>query len=425
MKQKLFILFGLALIISLVAGTSCSSGAKADKTKEYNETTLELIEIVENNEEIKKLLEIAIEKGKQINPDKDTNPVQSLEEYYDFVDYSQKAMPWDVIICPGQPSIFGRMYQALCYCYFINCMPLDELDGQNLFTNSIQYVEPYRSWLVKYCKSWGEYLSSPESWNKEYETLMLQQEELGMTKGWYEDPSNWHSFNDFFARKLKSPEQRPITAPDDNSVVASPCDSEPQGAWDIDQDGYIVTNEKIAVKSRVFNSIHNLISPESPYCDAFAGGVFYHAFLNANDYHRYHFPLDGVIKELRIIPGDDALGGSITWNKELQQYVVDCSVPGWQSIETRGLAIIDTDQYGLVAVMPIGMSQVASVNFLEDLKVGDKVKKGDTLGYFLFGGSDFVLVFQEKAKFKLTAPSDSAGNWQHIAMGEQLGTLGK
>ena len=76
----------------------------------------------------------------------------------------------------------------------------------------------------------------------------------------------------------------------------------------------------------------------------------------ANDYHRYHFPLDGVIKELRVIPGEDALGGSITWEPQLQQYVVDCSVPGWQSIETRGLAIIATEEYGLVAVMPIGMS---------------------------------------------------------------------
>jgi phosphatidylserine decarboxylase precursor len=304
-------------------------------------------------------------------------------------------------------------------------MPLESLDGENFFTSSLQYVEPYNKWLVKYCKSWGEYLSSPESWNKDYELLMMQQEELGMTKGWYEDSSNWHSFNDFFARHLKSPDQRPVVEPADNSVVASPCDSEPQGVWAIDEDSYIVTDEKIAVKSRVFNSVRNLISPESPYCDSFAGGTFYHAFLNANDYHRYHFPLDGVIKELRVIPGEDALGGSITWEPQLQQYVVDCSVPGWQSIETRGLAIIDTEEYGLVAVMPIGMSQVASVNFESHLKVGDKVKKGDLLGYFLFGGSDFVLVFQKQAGFKLTAPANGNGGWNHILMGEKLGELNK
>lgn len=126
---------------------------------------------------------------------------------------------------------------------------------------------------------------------------------------------------------------------------------------------------------------------------------------------------------MRVIPGDDALGGSVTWEPELQQYVVDCSVPGWQSIETRGLVILETDSHGLVAVMPIGMSQVASVNFSPELAVGKRVEKGDELGYFLFGGSDFVLVFQEEAGFRLTAPADPAGGWQHILMGEKLGEI--
>ena len=393
--------------------------------KEYNKTTVELIEMVENVPELKHLLEKAITKGCAINPDKSTNPVQSLEDYYDFIDHSQKAMPWDIISCPGQPTVFGRMYQALCYCYFINCMQLEELEEKDFFTNSLQYMEPYREWLVEYCKSWGRHLSSPESWNKEYEELLMQQEELGMTKGWYEDPSNWHSFNDFFARHLKSPEQRPVSAPEENSIVVSPCDCTPQGVWDIDSESHIITESKIAIKSRVFNSVRNLITPESPYCDAFANGKFYHAFLNANDYHRYHFPLDGTIKELRIIPGNDALGGKVTWVPELRQYVVDCSVPGWQSIETRGLAIIDTGEYGIVAVMPIGMSQVASVNFESNLKAGDKIKKGAPLGYFLFGGSDFILVFQEKARFNLTAPKAGEGRWEHIFTGAKLGEICK
>lgn len=427
MKKITYSIFSFLIIATMTLFVfSCREKNKNNEqtNNNYNETTNELITLVENNSELKSLLEKAIEKGKAINPDKSTNPAQSLEEYYEFVDMSQKTMPWDVIFCPGQPTIFGRMYQALCYCYFINCMPLEELEDKNFFTSSVQYVEPYRSWLIKYCKSWGEYLSSEASWNEEYEQLMMQQEELGMTNGWYEDPANWKSFNDFFARRLASPDQRPIVSPDDNTIIASPCDSEPQGVWKIDQDSYIISDEKIAVKSRVFNSIRNLITPESPYCDVFAGGTFYHAFLNANDYHRYHFPVDGIIRELRVIPGDDALGGTITWEPELQQYVVDCSVPGWQSIETRGLAIVETEEYGYVAVMPIGMSQVASVNFNSDLKVGDTVKKGDELGYFLFGGSDFVLVFQEEAEFNLTAPNEGDG-WSHILVGEKLGEATK
>lgn len=390
---------------------------------DYNATTLKLMGLVEANPRLKELLCKAIAKGKAVNPDAATNPVQTLEQYFDFVDRSQKSMPWDVICCPGLPTVFGRMYQALCYCYFINCMPLEELEGGSLFTSSLQYVEPYRSWLTDYCKSWGTFLSSPESWNKEYEKLMEQQEELGMTRGWYEDPSAWKSFNDFFARHLKSPDCRPVAFPDDDGIVISPADCMPQGAWDIDEESRIVTDEKIAVKSRVFNSVRNLITPESPYCDAFAGGVFYHAFLNANDYHRYHFPVGGIVRELRIIPGDVALGGAVTWEPELQQYVVDCNVPGWQSIEARGLAIIETERHGLVAAMPIGMSQVSSVNFEAELKVGDRVKKGDLLGYFLFGGSDFVIVFQQKAAFELLAPKEADGGYQHIFMGEMLGTM--
>lgn len=416
-----FYLFTFSVICLLFFSCN-SSSTSSEEAKNYNETTQELIDIVNNDARIKSLLEAAIAKSVKINPDKETNPVQSLEEYYDFVDRSQREMPWNIITTTSLKSIFGRMYQALCYCYYINCMPLDELEGENFFTSSIQYVEPYNKWLVNYCKSWGEYLSSPESWNEQYEQLMMQQEELGMTKGWYEDASNWHSFNDFFSRRLASPEQRPIVSPGDNSIVASPADSEPQGVWDIDEQSYIVSDNKIQVKSRVFDSIKQLISPESPYCDSFAGGKFYHAFLNANDYHRYHFPLDGTIKELRVIPGEDALGGSIIWDPELGHYVVDNSVPGWQSIETRGLAIIETEKHGLVAVMPIGMSQVSSINFSDGLKVGDKVKKGDELGYFLFGGSDFVLVFQKEADFQLTSPRNGSV-WEHILMGEQLGKL--
>lgn len=68
------------------------------------------------------------------------------------------------------------------------------------------------------------------------------------------------------------------------------------------------------------------------------------------------------------------------------------------------------------------MSQVASVNFTPGLKVGDKVKKGDELGYFLFGGSDFVLVFQKDADFALTSPKEG-NEGSHILMGERLGTV--
>ncbi|ESU09308.1 hypothetical protein FGSG_12362 [Fusarium graminearum PH-1] len=54
---------------------------------------------------------------------------------------------------------------------------------------------------------------------------------------------------------------------------------------------------------------------------------------------------------------------------------------------------------GLVAVLPIGMAQVSSVKMTT--QVGDKVKKGDEIFYFQFGGSDVICVFQPKADLKV------------------------
>jgi hypothetical protein len=55
--------------------------------------------------------------------------------------------------------------------------------------------------------------------------------------------------------------------------------------------------------------------------------------------------------------------------------------------------------------------------------VGNAIKKGDMLGCFLFGGSDFVLLFQSHVDFKLTVPKESDGAYRHVLMGEQYGQL--
>jgi len=113
----------------------------------------------------------------------------------------------------------------------------------------------------------------------------------------------------------------------------------------------------------------------------------------------------------------------ITWDAKTRKYVLDTNTPGWQNIETRGCVIIENKTYGLVALLPIGMSQVSSVNFEDTIKAGKTVKKGDMLGYFLFGGSDYVMLFQSKVGFKLTVPQESDSTYKHVLMGEQYGKL--
>jgi phosphatidylserine decarboxylase precursor len=391
----------------------------------HEASTEQLITMMDHNAELKKMLVDSIASAKKLNPDKAMNPAQTLEEYYAFIDWATKAMPWSILRDLPYLSLYDQIDQSLDYFYYVNDQSLAALKDKGYYNNSLQYHEPYRIWMIYFTKEWGQYLSTEASWNEAYYQKALADEKFGLQKGWYEDPSHWKTFNDFFARYLKSPDQRPIASPEDSAVIASPADSKPQGVWRIDKNSNIEEKKGVRIKSTLFKSVAALIGEDSAYKNAFANGTLTHTFLDVNDYHRYHFPIGGTVKEVRLIASDDAAGGITTWDPKLKKYVLESSTPGWQNIETRGCVIIETEDYGLVALLPIGMSQVSSVNFEKAVQVGATFKKGDMLGYFLFGGSDYVMLFQDKVKFDLTDSKDGSGQYKHLLMGEEYGKISK
>lgn len=378
--------------------------------------------MVETHPEIKSLLITAINKGREINPDTAYNPVQSLEDYYAFISRTEKAMPWELTRYTQHARLYDRIDQSLAYMFFISDIPLPELDGKGYFNNSLQYVEPYASWIVSFTKGWGSFLDTETSWNNSYYELALSEEKFGLTNNWYEDPSNWKTFNQFFTRRLRSADQRPIADSQDESVVVSPADAIPEGTWEIDSSSFIKEKDGIAIKSARLYSVKALVGEDSKYADAFANGVFTHTFLDVGDYHRYHFPVSGVIKEARVIPAPNSTGGYITWDEKKKKYMFDASSIGWQSIETRGSIILETQDHGLVALLPIGMTPVVSIKFSDNVKPGAAVKKGDEMGSFLFGGSDFVMLFDKKLGFIIDAPkNEGSATYKHLLMGERYG----
>lgn len=431
-------LLAIAIAATLVIGSWAEDKRAAPAmTAGHEPATQRLITIVEHDARLKELLVESIEAARKTNPDKRTNPAQSLEGYYSFVDWATKAMPWSILPDQPYPKLYEKIDQSLDYFYFVNDQVLAELRGSALYNASIQYLEPYRSWLVDFTREWGLYLSTAASWSDKYYKMAYDDERFGLQKGWYEEPSNWHTFNQFFARRLAQPSKaypkgpRPIDSLGDGSVVTSPADSKPQGVWKIDSASSIVgaDNAGTTIKSSSFASVAALLGEGSDYANAFAGGTLTHTFLDVNDYHRYHFPVAGTIKEVRVIPADDAAGGITAWafRDGTWKYILDSATPGWQSIETRACVIVETKDYGLVAILPIGMSQVSSVNFEDTVAPGKAVAKGDMLGYFLFGGSDIVMLFQSCVDFQLAVdpdPKDPAA-FKHVLMGEKYGRLKK
>jgi phosphatidylserine decarboxylase len=76
---------------------------------------------------------------------------------------------------------------------------------------------------------------------------------------------------------------------------------------------------------------------------------------------------------------------------------------GYQFKQARGLVILDSP-IGLVAVLPIGMAQVSSCNI--NVEVGAELAKGEEFGFFLFGGSDIIVMFDQNCKVKICMKED-------------------
>lgn len=446
MKKLKIIVVTFAVIFSVSAcgTTNKENAAKTDQSsvsKEKSKSTSyhqpdtdALIAIVEKDPELKTMLNDAIAQGKKINPNKDKNPAQTLDEFYSFIDWATLALPWNINYNDDkQPSLFRSIDQSLNYFYFLADIELPQLENKGYYRACLEYYPPYSEWMVKFTKNWGAYLSKPASWNDQYLQRAKNDENFGLQNDWYEDPSNWHSFNDFFARKLKDPSVRPISNPDDDSILTAPADSEAQGLWQINDKSEIMdigdqvdseNGDKMVVKSKGYNSIPQILH-ESKYANTFANGIVTHTFLNVQDYHRYHFPISGKILEMKTVMEQDAIGGLTYWDSKIQRYMLSSTNPNWESIETRQYIIIDNPTFGKIALVPVGMSQISSVNFEKNLKVGDTVKKGDPLGYFLFGGSDYMMIFEKGVKLDITIPKTDGEYYDHVLMGEKYGKLTK
>ncbi len=422
------------IILCAVLLTAWMFGASSVLAEEvaHKPITQKLISLLEAQPEIKAMLTSSIAKAKTVNPDLKTNPAQSLEDYFTFIDQSSELIPQQVVANPAS-LIQEQILQSICYFYFLVDQPLAELDGKGLFDNTIQYDPTFSGWLNEFVNAWGDFLDTDASWNEKVYQEFYSDPRFGLQNSWYEPSENWNTFNRFFSRYLVSPDVRPIAAPGDASVVTAPADSVPQGVWPISADSKIQVADGLQIKLARFFSIPELLGADSAYANAFAGGVLTHTFLNVNDYHRYHFAVGGTVKEVDNILKNVAL--EVSWSPIMGRYLPIDST-GWQFTQTRGVVIVDTGDTGLVALIPMGMAMVSSVNFEDTVKVGAEIKKGDMLGTFLFGGSDFVILFQKDAGFEITAPmskqittkpgadhGSEVGIYDHVLMGQEYGVM--
>lgn len=229
-----------------------------------------------------------------------------------------------------------------------------------------------------------------------------------------EDPRSYLTFNDFFIREIK-PEKRPIASPEDASIVISAADCR-LSVFNSVKDAH-----DLFIKGKTFE-LHNLISKHANESDALkiaqvkewiSDDLSMANFrLAPMDYHRFHSPVSGKIESIYHIDGE-------YFTVEPKALESDIDVLGENS---RSIITIQSEKYGKVLFIPIGAEAVGKTNLL--IEEGQHISKGDELGYFDYGGSDIVVVFEHSIKWDADLFSYSQREIETlIHVNEQIGAF--
>lgn len=248
----------------------------------------------------------------------------------------------------------------------------------------------------------------------------------------------WNSWNSFFTRQFKDPKKaRPIASPKDNRIVNSANDGS-LFRWRSD----LKETDVFWFKDMSYSLSDILSSPvpgqqrlidEYDLVEKFKGGTIFQTYLNPYNFHRWWVPVNGtVLFNPLAVPG-------FFFNKlVLPDYTgaTTASLPYLAQVNARGIIVIDTDDYGLVCCVPLGMSEVSTISFNDKMVEGAPVKKGDEMGMFNYGGSSFALIFQHLPKKRLVfmqangdlyeedpqgATSSSGSGGEPTLIGSQIG----
>ena len=205
------------------------------------------------------------------------------------------------------------------------------------------------------------------------------------------------SFNDFFYRKLK-PNTRKI-----EDGVASPADGKIIGFEYIDDwDNFFVKGTEFSLDKYLNNQ---------KLLEKYKDGSMVVVRLAPADYHRYHFPLSGKIGIRNKI---DGYYYSVSPYAIKDNFGVFCE-------NKRELTILETCDYGDVIISEIGATMVGGIE--QTYVPNTMVQKGEEKGFFKFGGSSVLLLFEKgKIKIDLDILSNTKNGYEtKVCMGEKIG----
>ncbi|MCJ1325528.1 hypothetical protein MMC10_002191 [Thelotrema lepadinum] len=343
--------------------------------------------------------------------------VREMKEIYhlsDWLLFLDSLLSWT----PYENTDGNETFNRFCIVYFILSQP-SVYEFQNPIqpgaSRSFTFVT---DWITRFNTEAKTFMDTPESLTTE--TLATFEACAAHCFAEYlPPPGGWRTFNEYFARHVK-PECRPIATPADPSVVACPTDFRYLELMEI--------SPASTVTAKGITWYINELLDNSPYHSCFLSGSWIHGSLTTSDYHRVHSPVAGKVLQSAEIrgthwaiiepregeePGTEQNSTAKTLRKRrIFSYPNEL---GYHFQQIRGLVVIES-AFGKVAVLPVGMGTVGSV--VLTVEAGKQLQKGDEIGYFQFGGSDVVVLFEAQCKFQETATTG-----MHYKMGRELGRM--
>lgn len=214
----------------------------------------------------------------------------------------------------------------------------------------------------------------------------------------FADPvESFNSFNDFFIRKLKL-KARPIIF--EEKVAVFPADGRHLVFPDISEvDGFYVKGIKF--------DLRRLLDDEF-YFDIYKRGAMVISRLCPTDYHRFHFPCACIPGKPKLINGPLFSVNPMALKKHISIL----------SENKRVLTPLETGLFGQALYIEVGATCVGSIK--QTFIPNKPYEKGDEKGFFEFGGSCTILLFQpNKIQFDQDLIDASA---EHIETYAKMGT---